>query len=96
MSDLLNAAVETLASKLGDKGFDGSAKFEIEDHGAIIIDGAGVRVSDDETDVTLSATSDVFQGILSGDVNPTLAFMSGKLRVSGDMGAAMRLGSILS
>lgn len=96
MSDLLNAAVQALTSKLGDLGFDGSAKFEIEDHGAIIIDSAGVRISDDETDVTLTAASDVFQGILSGDVNPTSAFMSGKLRVSGDMGAAMRLGSLLS
>jgi len=96
MSDLLNAAVQALTSKLGDTGFDGSAKFEIEDHGAIIIDGTGVRISDDETDVTLTAASDVFEGILSGDVNPTSAFMSGKLRVSGDMGAAMRLGSLLS
>ena len=50
---------------------------------------------DDAADVTLSADADTFQGILSGDVNPTSAFMTGKLSVDGDMGAAMKLGSLL-
>ena len=34
--------------------------------------------------------------ILAGDLNPTAAFMSGKLAVDGDMGAAMRLGGLLA
>ena len=33
--------------------------------------------------------------MLDGDVNPTTAFMSGRLKVDGDMGLAMKLGSIL-
>ena len=33
--------------------------------------------------------------ILSGDLNPTAAFMGGKLTVDGDMGTAMKLGSVL-
>ncbi|PSL17114.1 SCP2 sterol-binding domain-containing protein [Shimia abyssi] len=95
MSDLLTAAVAALTEKLGGDAFDGSAKFAIEDEGAIIIDGDGVRASDEDADVTLMADADTFQSILDGELNPTAAFMSGKLTVDGDMGAAMRLGSIL-
>lgn len=94
MSDIITAAVAELREKIGD-GFEGSAKFLIEGEGAIVIDGAGVRASDDEADVTLSADADTFRGILSGDINPTSAFMTGKLSVDGDMGTAMKLGSLL-
>ena len=96
MSDIVAAAVKALSEKLGDGVLDGSAKFEIEGEGALIIDADGVRASDEDADVTLTADADLFQDILSGDVNPTSAFMSGKLKVDGDMGMAMKLGSILS
>jgi putative sterol carrier protein len=33
---------------------------------------------------------------MEGDVNPTMAFMSGKLRIEGNMGMAMKLGAALS
>ena len=61
-----------------------------------MIDGSGVRVGDDATDVTLTASVDTFQAILAGDLNPTAAFMSGKLSLDGDIGTAMRLGSVLA
>ncbi|SHH69143.1 SCP2 sterol-binding domain-containing protein [Cognatishimia maritima] len=96
MSDIVAAAVEALREKLGGGVLDGSAKFVIEGEGALIIDADGVRASDDEADVTLTADADLFQDILAGDVNPTTAFMSGKLKVDGDMGMAMKLGQILS
>lgn len=96
MSDIIDAAVKALAEKLGDGALDGAAKFEIEGEGALIIDSDGVRASDDEADVTLTADADLFQSILEGDINPTSAFMTGKLKVDGDMGMAMKLGSLLS
>lgn len=55
-----------------------------------------MRASDEDTDVTLSASAETFEGILSGDINPTTAFMTGRLKLDGDMGTAMRLGSALS
>lgn len=94
MSDIITAAVAALSEKLT-SGFDGTAKFVIEDEGAIMMDSDGVRAADDEAEVTLTASADVFQSILSGDLNPTSAFMSGQLAVDGDMSAAMRLGSVL-
>ncbi|SPF78407.1 SCP2 sterol-binding domain-containing protein [Pseudoprimorskyibacter insulae] len=96
MSEVLNAAVAALNAKLGGDGFDGSAKFEIEGEGSIVVDGNGARAADDETDVTLSADAETFQAMLEGDLNPTAAFMTGKLSVDGDMGTAMKLGGVLS
>jgi putative sterol carrier protein len=96
MSDIITAAVAALSAKLGDAGFDGSAKFVIEGEGGVVIDGSGVHAGDDDTDVTLTASADTFESILSGDLNPTAAFMSGKLAVDGDIGMAMKLGAVLS
>lgn len=93
MSDVIAAAVAVLSEKV--QGFDGVAKFVIPGEGAIVIDAEGVRAGDDEADVVLTAEADVFQAILDGEINPTAAFMQGKLQVDGNMGMAMKLGSIL-
>lgn len=96
MTNVIDAAVAAISAKLGG-GFDGSAKFQIEGEGAVLVDGGGVRAATDadEADVTMIADADTFQEILSGDLNPTTAFMSGRLRLEGDMGTAMKLGSAL-
>lgn len=96
MSEVINAAVAALAAKLPAGFSAGVAKFVIPGEGAIIADGAGVRAADDEADVTLTAEAEVFQAILQGEMNPTMAFMSGKLSVDGNMGLAMQLGGALS
>ena len=95
MSDVIEAAVVALNEKLGGQGFDGTAKFVIEGEGSIVIDEAGARAGDDEADVTMTASTETFRAILDGDLNPTSAFMSGKLSVDGSMGHAMKLGAVL-
>lgn len=99
MSDVINEAVTQLNAKMGGAGFDGTAKFVIEDEGSIIIDQSGARAADDDADadadVTLTASADVFKAILDDELNPTTAFMTGKLSVDGDMGMAMKLTSVL-
>lgn len=94
MSNVVNGAVEALSQKI--TSFDGSAKFVIDGEGAIMIDQSGVRAGDEEAEVTLTASRETFEGILNGSVNPTTAFMMGKLKIDGSMGLAMQLGSALS
>ena len=67
------------------------------------IDGAGkwiVRVEngrpsvsegDGDADTTISASEETFLRIVNRELNATSAFMTGKLRVKGDMGNAMKL-----
>ena len=96
MSNVIDQAVASLNKKLDGSGFEGTAKFTIEDEGAIMLDADGARAADEDADVTMTADADTFREILAGELNPTAAFMSGRLTIDGDMGAAMRLGSVLS
>ena len=96
MSDKITAAVAALSEKVVGADFDGSAKFVIEGEGSIVVDSTGARASDEDTDVTLTADADTFEAMMVGDLNPTAAFMSGKLTLDGDMGMAMKLGAIIA
>lgn len=94
MSNFLEQAAAELNDKISD--FDGTAKFAIEGTGAIMLDSNGARVADEEAEVTMTADADTFQAIFSGEMNPTSAFMTGKLTIDGDMGMAMKLASALA
>lgn len=95
MSDALNAAAEALRGQLGDGGFDGTVKFDIADNGVIrIVDGV-VTTEDGDADCTIAGSFDTFQEMFDGELDPTAAFMSGKIKIDGDMGVAMKLGQLL-
>ena len=97
MSEIVAGAVRALNAKLGGAGIDGSVRFVIEDEGAVGIDAGGATAVDgSDADCTLTASAETFQGLLDGELDPTGAFMSGRLTVDGDMGLAMRLGSLLA
>ena len=93
MSDVIDKAVERLNAKV--QGFDGLAKFVIPGEGAIMMDATGARAADEEADVTMTASAEVFQAILEGEMNPTMAFMTGKLKIEGDMSVAMALSQVI-
>ncbi len=96
MSEIVSQAVTALNAKMNGEGLEGGpAKFVIEDEGAIMIDESGARAGDDAAEVTLTASSETFQQILSDELDPTAAFMQGKLAVDGDMGLAMKLAAVL-
>lgn len=96
MGNILQEAVSALNHKLTSADFSGTARFEITNMGSIVIDASGARIADDATDVTITADVETFKGILAGGINPTSAFMTGKLSVDGDMGMAMTLASVLA
>lgn len=91
----LDTAAAALTDKLAGAGFDGSIKFDIEGEGVIrIVDGA-VSTEDGDAECTISASMDTFQEMFAGELDPTAAFMTGKIKLDGDMGVAMKLGQLL-
>lgn len=94
MSDVISKAVELLGKKV--PSFDGVCKFVMPGEGSIMMDVNGVRAGDEDAEVTMTAKPEVFMAILTGDMNPTMAFMTGKLSVDGNMGMAMKVGATLS
>lgn len=97
---VVRAAVAALERRFADAGFAGSACFVIAGEGALRVDESGVRACPGgdcgPVEVTLSADRATFEALLSGATSPAGAFMSGRLRIDGDMGAAMRLGAALA
>ncbi len=63
------------------------------------IDGTGennvVSTADDDADCVISMSPESFLSLVSGDLNPMMAMMSGKVKIKGDMGVAMKLQSLL-
>jgi len=98
MSEVIAAVMAAMSERLP-QGFDGAACFVIPGEGVMMLDPAGVRLADPDTDrpdVTLTASADTFQAIHEGRLNPMSAYMSGKLKIDGSIGAAMKLASALA
>ncbi len=76
-------------------GMTNSYVFDIEGAGTwkVDVDDGQITVSDGggDADVTISASQETFEKIVAGEQNPTSAYMTGKLKIKGDMGAAMKL-----
>lgn len=96
MSNEIDQAVLALKEKMGDQIVDGSIKFKINEVGSIVIRDGEIKESDEETDCTLTGDIETFQEIFDGQTSSTAAFMSGRLKVDGSMGTAMKYNSILS
>ena len=78
-------------------GLDKSVKFDFNGGGNVYAHGTDVHVdSDTDADCTISVDKDDFVALAEGNLDPMMAFMSGKLKVAGDMSVAMGLQSIFS
>ena len=80
------------------EGMNNTYVFDIEGAGVwtvAIADGAvSVTEGAGDADCTFSASEETFEKITSGEQNATTAYMTGKLKIKGDMGAAMKLQKI--
>jgi putative sterol carrier protein len=96
----LQACTETLRTRVGDSsGLDATLKFDCGDAGVVHVDGRSmpnaVSNDDKDADCTIGVSLENLTAMLAGDLEPATAFMTGKLRVHGDMSVALKLQRIL-
>jgi putative sterol carrier protein len=89
---------ESLESRVDESktaGMTATYLFDVEGAGRWTVDvnegKLNVTEGGNEADTTITVSEDNFEQLISGDLNPTTAYMTGKLKVKGDMSAAMKL-----
>lgn len=96
-------SLDELTSRIKEKvgansGLDATVKFDLGD-GVIFVDGKSspnsVSNEDKDADCTITISRANFEKLIAGDLDPTTAYMFGKIKVSGSMGVAMKLSKVL-
>jgi putative sterol carrier protein len=89
---------ETLESRVDESkiaGLTATYLFDVDGAGKWTVDvkdgKLDVTEGGNEADCTISVSKENFEQLISRDLNPTTAYMTGKLKVKGDMSAAMKL-----
>ena len=79
-----------------DSGLGKSLKFDLKGDGFIYIHGGTVNNEDLPADCTIVVSKDDFEAMGEGKLDPTMAFMQGKIKVNGDMSVAMKLQPLMA
>ena len=77
------------------KPLDNSLSFDCGDDGVLRLEGGQVEQSLDPADCTIRISHANLAKLVQGQLNPMTAFAMGKLKVSGDMSVALKLGQLL-
>jgi putative sterol carrier protein len=79
------------------QGLNAAYQFDLSGEGGgkwqVLINNDKCEVKDGahpSPNITISMTAQDYLDMVAGKLNPQMAFMSGKLRISGDMGLALR------
>ena len=91
----LQEIADKISAKAADSDFSNSVKFDLGSDGVIVIDGSKVSTTDAEADCTITLSKDDMEEMIAGELNPTMAYMSGKLKIDGDMSVAMQLSQVI-
>ena len=92
---------ELVAKMQREPGLGAGKRVKIDfggDQGAVMLDGAAQQVSEDDgvADTTIRVGWDDWQQLAAGQLDGMTAFMTGKLKVEGDMSNAMQLQGVLA
>lgn len=95
--DDIEAALRGKAA--GSSGMGAVIAFDLGDDGTLYLDGRAtpptVSREGSAPDTTIVISAEDFAEVLAGRLNPMTAFGAGRLKVQGDMGPAMKLGTLL-
>jgi putative sterol carrier protein len=100
MADLgqVVGSIEERADALSSLGY--RVRFDLTDGGSILVDATGGRVdvstvTDAEADTVMKLSSDNLLKLVQGKLSPMIAFSTGRLKVQGSQGVAMKLAGLL-
>ena len=89
------AGLESRVDPAKTAGMTNSYVFDVEGAGqwtVRVADGAvSVTEGAEDADVTITGEAETFERIVQGEQSATTAYMTGKIKIKGDMGAAMKL-----
>ena len=73
-------------------------KLDFGDQGVVLLDGAASQVSEEDgaADTTIKVVWDDWEAMAAGQLDGMTAFMTGKLKIEGDMSNAMQLQGVLA
>jgi putative sterol carrier protein len=73
-------------------------KLDFGSEGVVLLDGAGQQVSEEDADAdtTIKVDWNDWQQMAAGQLDGMTAFMTGKLKIEGDMSNAMQLQGVLA
>ncbi|HHM21195.1 MAG TPA: SCP2 sterol-binding domain-containing protein [Bacteroidetes bacterium] len=96
----INAILEGIKkSAAGADPIGNTLKFVFDGDEVIFIDGTAsenvVSLDDNEADCQISLSKENFIKLTTGDLNPMMAVMTGKVKIKGDMSVAMKLQSLI-
>ncbi len=98
MADAVKDFFDALPSRVGPgrtAGMKNAFVFDVAGAGTwtVRVGESGVTVDEGDTggDCTIQTSAETFQRIVAGEQNPTTAYMTGKLKIKGDLGAALKL-----
>lgn len=96
----LQTCTEKIRNKLGqNSSLNACLKFDCGTEGVIFVDALinphVVDNQDREADCTVSLSLEDLTALLAGQLKPVNGFMSGKLKLAGDMSIAMRLQKVV-
>ncbi len=96
----LDSATAAIRAKAGTAAPLGHRiQFDLGDDGVIFWDGTQVPPAIDNTareaETTISISLENLNSLIAGQLNPTMAYMTGKLRIQGSMGVALKMGQLL-
>lgn len=91
----LTPIAEKIERGLQKRPFEESLKLDCGEDGVIVLQDGALSREDTDTDCTIAMTRGNLEKLVKGKLNPVSAFALGKIKVTGDISIAMRLGQLL-